>query len=137
MPSREVDEGGEAPCYAHLFQPETADPVLVKLGDLLGSDGGDGAVWSLPANGDLNVNLVQLGPNASIEAHRNSEVDVVVFVRSGDGEIVVDDRVSHVAADHLMFIPRDSTRAIHAGNTGLDYLSIHRARGPMTVGRRA
>jgi len=136
MPNRDIDEGGEAPCYAHLIEAEGDDAVLVKLGDLLQADG-DGAVWSLPANGDLNANLVRIGPNAGIDAHRNSEVDVLVLVRSGAGEIVVDGRVSSVAADDLMLIPRNSTRAIRAGERGLVYVTVHRARGPLTVGRRA
>jgi mannose-6-phosphate isomerase-like protein (cupin superfamily) len=132
------DVGGDPPCWAHLVDDDRDDTVLVKLADLLRTDG-DGAVWSLPANAssDLNVNLVQLSAHASIDAHRNDEVDVVLFVRSGAGEIVVDNRISQIAADQLALIPRSSTRAIRAGSNGLVYLSIHRVRSPMTPRRRA
>ncbi len=119
-----------------MLDAKRDDAVVVKLGELLGSDG-NGAVWSLPPDADLNANLVQLGPNTAIDAHRNAEVDVLVLVRSGAGEIVVDGRVSPVAADHLMLIPRGTMRAIRAGSSGLVYVTVHRARGPMTVGRRA
>jgi quercetin dioxygenase-like cupin family protein len=111
---------------------------VVTLTDLLRS-GGDGVAWSLPAHAshDLNVNLVQLGPHASVDAHRNDEVDVLVIVRAGAGEIVVDGRVTPIVADQLMLVPRNSTRAIRAGADGLVYLTVHRARGAMTVRRNA
>jgi mannose-6-phosphate isomerase-like protein (cupin superfamily) len=128
------DEGGDPACWAHLVHDDHDDALVVTLADVLNTDG-DGAVWST-ATGDLNVNLVRLAPQASIDAHRNDEVDVLVVVRSGAGEVVVDDRALQVAADQLVFIPRNSTRAIRAGSNGLIYLSIHRARGPMTLHRR-
>ena len=48
---------------------------------------GDGVVWSLPHGGDLDANLVRLGPDAAIGEHRNDEVDVLIYVQSGSGEL--------------------------------------------------
>lgn len=47
-------------------------------------------MWSLPHDADLDANLVRLEPHARIDTHRNTEVDVLVVVRGGSGELVVD-----------------------------------------------
>jgi len=129
---RIVDQGGDPPCWAHLIDESPDDGLLIDL-DALSTGEGDGVTWSLPHGGDLDANLIRLGPRAAIEEHRNDDVDVLVVVQSGTGEIVVGDSVREVARDQLMLIPRGSRRAIHASEHGLVYLSIHRARGPLTV----
>ncbi len=99
--------------------------------------GGDGVVWSLPHGGDLDANLVRLGPGAAIGEHCNDEVDVLVYVQSGSGELTMDEEVQPVAAGNLALIPRDSRRSIRAGNRGLTYLSIHRRRNGLTLKQRS
>jgi quercetin dioxygenase-like cupin family protein len=97
--------------------------------------GASGVVWSLPGGEDLNVNVVRLAPGAVVEAHRNDEVDVVVHVRSGEGEITVEQRRHALGPDCVVLIERGATRSIRAGGQGLTYLTVHRRRGPLGVGR--
>ena len=110
----------------------------VTMADLgaLPTSGGDGVVWSLPHDGDLDANLVRLGPDAAIGEHRNDEVDVFIYVQSGSGELVGDGRVRPLSGQHIALIPRGSRRSIRAGNRGLTYLSIHRRRNGLTLKQR-
>lgn len=130
---RAGDTGGDAPCWAHLF--EDGGALVADLGADPSRSGG--AVWSLPHGGDLDANLVRLAPGQEIGAHVNREVDVLIVVHGGDGEIVVDDRRQPLWADHLALVPKGSMRSILAGDTGIAYLSVHRRRGPLGITPRA
>jgi hypothetical protein len=126
------EQGGDPACWAHLFEDD--QPALVV--DLTDVDEVGGAVWSLPHGGDLDANLVRLAPNACIPEHVNREVDVLLVVRAGEGELVVDE-TSHTLTDTTVaLVPRYSSRSIRAGDDGLDYLSIHRRRDAMQIGVR-
>jgi quercetin dioxygenase-like cupin family protein len=109
--------------------------IVTDLG-LVPTRGGDGVVWSLPHGGDLDANLVRLGSGATIGEHRNDEVDVLVYVQSGTGELTVDGEVQPLAGENLALIPRGRRRSIRAGRRGLTYLSIHRRRNGLTLTQR-
>ena len=99
-------------------------------------DGPSGAVWSLPRGGDLDANVVVLRPDDAVGEHVNDEVDVVLVVVSGDGRIAVDAEMRHVRAGHLVHAPRGSVRSIRAtGNGPLVYVTVHRARRGLGIGR--
>ena len=101
--------------------------------DLDRADGVGGAVWSLPHGGDLDANLVRIAPDAGIDRHVNEEVDVLMVIRSGDGELTVDGTVHMLAESALALVPKGSSRAIRAGERGLAYLSVHQRRAPLGV----
>jgi quercetin dioxygenase-like cupin family protein len=124
------DRGGDPACWAHLFD-ESEHGVVVDLSGLRAS-AGSGVLWSAPP-GDLNVNLVKLRADEHIDEHRNEEVDVLVVVLSGAGEITIDDDVHQVTGQQLLVIPTGARRSIRASEWGLEYLSIHRARGPVQI----
>jgi quercetin dioxygenase-like cupin family protein len=129
--------GGDPPCWAHLFEDGPALPeaaVIADLGDVALSGG---AVWSLPHGGDLDANLVRLEPGHRIEAHVNTEVDVLVFVQSGTGRIDLGDTRTDLTADHLVLVPRGVRRSIAAGPSGITYLSVHRRRGLLAMADRS
>lgn len=137
-------QGGEAPCWAHLvddegrvivagdeLRPETGSrPLMVDLG-AVHTEGGDGVVWSLPHDGDLDANLVHLGPDGAIGSHVNAEVDVLFIVVSGWGEAVVDTTAHALERDALLFVPRGVSRQIRAGHHGMTYVTVHRRRSPL------
>lgn len=136
------DEGGDPPCWAHLFEDEHHQPVcgdatlrdgtvIADLGDVavLGS----GAIWNLPHGGDLDANLVRLDPHGCIGTHVNDEVDVLLFVQSGAGHLRLSEGVVELSADRLSMIPKGVSRAISAGPDGLTYLSVHRRRAPLDI----
>ncbi len=140
-PTSHADLGGDPPCWAHLFddhadEAATRDcpPLVVDLSDP--PQGPEGAIWSLPHGGDLDANLVRLDPESGIGAHVNNDVDVLMFVQCGTGGLTVDGRERGLDADHLALIPKGSSRSIVAGPRGMTYLSVHRRRSPLSIGKR-
>jgi mannose-6-phosphate isomerase-like protein (cupin superfamily) len=126
--------GGDAACWAHLFD----DRCVTSFTELAGADGADGAdgvVWSSPRGGGLDANVVRLGAGNAIEEHVNEQVDVLLVVWSGTGELEIDDRRVPLAAGTVALIPRNARRRIVARTGGLTYLSTHPARGPLSIGR--
>jgi quercetin dioxygenase-like cupin family protein len=98
------------------------------------AQGGSGVLWSAPP-GDLNANVVALVAEQHIDEHRQDEVDVLVVVLSGDGELAVDGESHRVGAQQIVVIPAGARRSIRAGASGVAYLTVHRARGPLQIER--
>jgi uncharacterized cupin superfamily protein len=90
--------------------------------------------WSLPGPGDLNVNLVRLGPGRSMAEHTNHQLDIVLVVLAGTGRLVVDDVDCHLGPAVVAQVPKGMTRAILAGAEGMAYLTVHRRRDPLGIG---
>lgn len=133
------DLGGEPACWAHLVgELDTGDqhdePISVDL--FRTGDDASGAIWSMPHGGDLDANLIRLNGGDAIDEHVNTEVDVLVIVWDGTGELSVDHRTIVLRHGIVVLIPRGLRRTIRAGTDGVSYLSIHRRRDPLTVGRR-
>jgi mannose-6-phosphate isomerase-like protein (cupin superfamily) len=135
-----TDHGGEPACWAHLIddldtEPETNRATQVDVTQFDGESGG-GAIWSLPHDGDLDANVIRLGGDQEVGEHVNNEVDVFVLVWQGTGDITIDDRTLSLRPGVATLVPKGSSRTIRAGRDGTTYLTIHRRRGPLTVGRR-
>src|SRR5262245_25006400 len=122
------EQGGDPACWAHLLGEH--EPVIADLAEI---DDVGGAVWSLPHGGDLDANLVRLAPGATIGEHVNDEVDVLMVIRSGDGELTVDRVVHPLVVSSVAMVPKGAGRGVRAGERGLAYLSIHRRRAPLGV----
>lgn len=107
--------------------------AVVELLDEHAGIAGDGVVWALPDSEDLNANLVHLDPGHEIGRHVNQEVDVIIVVLAGTGDLHVDDRVDALVAHAVAHIPKGTARHIQAGDDGLRYLTIHRRRGSLDI----
>lgn len=138
----EGDLGGEAPCSAHLLTAddtredgtgESNGALLVHLDTVAADDAGQGAVWHLPHGGDLDANLVRFNAGCGVGDHVNDDVDVLIVVRRGDGMVRVGGRAWPVQPATLVTIPKGLRRQITAGPDGIEYLSVHRRRGGLTV----
>ena len=116
---------------------QTADAQLIVEPDVDAAHGVGGVIWKLPHAGDLDGNLVRLAADRSIDEHVNTEVDVLVIVRAGDGELMVDGQPHPLTGTALALIPRGARRSITAGPDGITYLSIHRRRGGLGIRRPA
>jgi len=92
-----------------------------------------GALWSLPHGGDLDANLVRVLVGDSIGEHVNDEVDVLIVVWDGDGQIAVDEVTSPLRRGVVVSVPKGASRAIRSGSENLTYLSIHRRRDGLTI----
>jgi quercetin dioxygenase-like cupin family protein len=109
----------------------------VDLASLAAGEEGFGALWRLDGE-DLQANLVRLGVGDRIQPHRNDEVDVLVVVISGRGELAFGGQVHPLAPMALVHVPKGTVRAMVAVDGPLAYLSVHRRRSAgLQVGRQA
>ena len=136
-----ADEGGDPPCWAHLFDEGAASgdgPERAVVVDVGAADPGGrtGVLWSLPHGGDLDANLVHLDPGGAIGSHVNDEVDVLLSVIAGRGRLLVEAATFELHGGVLALIPKGSRREVGAGAEGITYLSIHRRRGPLAIGTK-
>lgn len=93
-----------------------------------------GAVWRLePAARQLDANVVRLRPDGQIEAHHGPDLDVLLHVLTGSGQIVTAADLIPVEAGAIVWLPRRSQRAILAGPDGLTYFSVHPRRPGLTI----
>lgn len=87
----------------------------------------DGPIWSVNSE-QLNVNLLRLPTGDGIPAHVNAELDVVLVVFEGDGELTVDGQTYPLHAGRAVIVPRGATRAMRCTVGPLVYLTCHRRR---------
>ncbi len=88
----------------------------------------DGAIWSLNCD-QLNTNLMRLSVGAGIPAHVNDDLDVLLVVFEGSGELQVGDAGSALEPGVAVVVPRGSRRVIRCLRGPLVYLTAHRQRG--------
>jgi len=111
------------------------DQQLVKdLGEL-SLLGPSGAVWGLDS-AQLNANLVTLRAGESMPEHCNDEVDVLLIVRSGSGDLSIDDAVHAIGADTVALIPMGARRSLTT-ESGLTYLTVHTRRAGLGISASA
>ena len=61
---------------------------------------------------------------------------MLLVVRHGDGALRVDDVAHGLTPGTVALVAKGSERSITAGASGLEYLTVHRRRGPLQVGPR-
>jgi quercetin dioxygenase-like cupin family protein len=127
-------EGGDAACWAHMFEQEpeeqAAEPAAPKLVDLMGTAKAatrSGPAWT-GVSDDLNVNLLVFQPGEGVAEHVNAEVDVLVIGIRGVGIIAVDGVEHPLRAGGAILIPKGARRGTQAGDEALAYLTCHRRR---------
>jgi quercetin dioxygenase-like cupin family protein len=106
------------------FSPEH----IVDIAEALRHTRYDGAAWSLNSE-QLNVNLMRLSAGAGIPEHVNAELDVLVAVFEGEGEIRVDGAAHPLAPGVALVVPRGARRSISCARGPLVYLTAHKQRG--------
>jgi quercetin dioxygenase-like cupin family protein len=114
------------------------DPVPpVDLASLAARGNHPGALWRLNGE-DLQANLVRLDQGDRIQPHRNDEVEVLVVVVCGRGELTLDGQVHQLAPMVVAHLPKGTVRAVEAVDGPLAYLSVHRRRpAGLQLGRPA
>lgn len=93
-----------------------------------------GAVWKLPmSRRHLDANIIHLQAGSRIDAHAGPDLDVLVHVLHGDGELMTEVETLTLQPGTLLWLPRLSQREIAAGQQGLTYLTVHPRRPGMTI----
>lgn len=99
-------------------------------------DASAGALWRLAESGrQLDANVVRLPPGQQVGTHREPELDVLLLVLAGTGILTAPDGPHALTAGALTWLPHGSTRSLAAGPDGLSYLTVHRRRPGMRIGR--
>lgn len=94
-----------------------------------------GAIWTLqPKDRDLDASVISLAPGATIDAHTGPDLDILVHVLAGSGELGTETGTVGLEAGQIVWLPRRSQRRLAAGTDGLRYLTVHRHREGLAIG---
>ncbi|MGW6459585.1 cupin domain-containing protein [Streptomyces sp. NPDC055078] len=115
--------------------PPTAG-VLAGMADVRAApaDRG-GALWRLTAAGrQLDANIVRVPPGGQVDAHVEPDLDVLLCVLTGSGELATGDTVRQpLEPGGVAWLPHGTRRAVSAGPGGLVYVTAHQRRPGLFV----
>lgn len=133
-----LDKGPEA--WRIRISKLTSTPIPSIIGDThaIVSDARDpaatGAVWKLQMRRrDLDSNIVRLQPETRIATHAGPDLDVLLIVLDGAGQLTTEIDTLDIQAGALAWLPRRSQRSFAAGPDGLTYLTIHQRRQALVL----
>ncbi|MFD7155630.1 DUF2249 domain-containing protein [Kribbella sp. NPDC059898] len=93
-----------------------------------------GAIWRLEARErDLDSNIIALAPGQRIDAHTGPDLDVLVHVLAGSGQLTTELTTLDLEPGALVWLPRRSRRQFTAGPAGLRYLTVHQRRQALVL----
>jgi quercetin dioxygenase-like cupin family protein len=142
-------EGGDPPCWAHLFDEETTGMAnetehragssesaahrtaagdIVDLAARARAVTAPGAAWTHQCE-DLNVNVLAFASGEGVAEHINTEVDVLLVGIAGAGAVTVDGTHQILRAGHALLIPKGANRSIQSESDPFAYLTCHCRRG--------
>lgn len=94
-----------------------------------------GAAWKLQARErDLDSNIIALPPGGTIDAHTGPDLDVLIHVLAGSGQLATELGEIDLAPGMLLWLPRRSRRQFTASDQGMRYLTVHQRRQALLVG---
>jgi quercetin dioxygenase-like cupin family protein len=77
---------------------------------------------------------VRFDAGGGVGEHVNEELDIVFVGVAGSGFVRVEGEEHALSAGTLVFAPRGARRSTLATSGGFAYLTVHRRRGPLTIG---
>jgi uncharacterized protein (DUF2249 family) len=93
-----------------------------------------GAVWKLQMRQrDLDSSIICLPPGTSIDAHAGPDLDVLLIVLDGAGQLTTELGELELRPRALVWLPRRSRRQFTAGPDGLSYVTVHRRRQSLVL----
>lgn len=97
-----------------------------------------GAIWKLQmSRRQLDSNVIRMLPGERIEEHTGPELDVLVHVLAGAGEMLTELDPVPLESGALLWLPRKSRRGFRAGSPGLTYLTVHLRRPGLSIAPRS
>ena len=91
-------------------------------------------VWGTESD-DLNATLLAWPAGEANPEHVNAERDVLLVVLAGSGSLEVDGAAHELGAGDVVVVPKGASRRLAAGPDGIRYLSVHRRRGGLQIGK--
>ena len=101
--------------------------VQANLVALQASRSDSGPLWSTESE-DLDCTFVAWETGQGVLEHVNSEVDVIMVVISGYGNVYVNGESVELSRGKVVVVPKEATRAIKATGDGLAYVNVHKRR---------
>jgi uncharacterized protein (DUF2249 family) len=93
-----------------------------------------GALWNLAVGQrQLDANVIHLQPGKGIDPHTGPDLDVLMLVVDGAGEVTTSAGTVPLSPGSLIWLPRRSHRGILAGPDGLSYLTVHPRRPGLSI----
>lgn len=93
-----------------------------------------GAAWKLEvADRDLDSNLISLAPASEVAAHAGPDLDVLLHITAGSGELETELDTISLAPGAVIWLPKRSSRAFKAGPKGLQYLTVHQHKTGLQI----
>ena len=89
------------------------------------------------ASEELNVTPLSWKAGSGPPEHVNEERDVVIVVLDGSVTLSIDGEECELVLGEAAIVAKGRRRKITAGRDGVRYLSIHRRRPPLQIGRAA
>jgi quercetin dioxygenase-like cupin family protein/hemerythrin superfamily protein len=86
---------------------------------------------------ELNVTPLSWKAGSGPPEHVNEERDVLVVVLDGSATLSIDGEERELTRGETAIVGKGRSRKITAGRDGVRYLSIHRRRPPLQIGRAA
>lgn len=114
----------------------TALPRVVA--DTTALPDGVGSIWQLtPGARDLDANIIAIAAHDEIQSHTGPELDVVMIVLEGSGELQTEVGTTiSLQPGTMAWLPRRSQRRIVAGADGIRYFSVHQRKPTLNITAR-
>jgi len=94
-----------------------------------------GSLWKLEmGERQLDATIIRMRAEDRIAAHLGPDLDVLMFVVAGAGELITSIGSTSLQPGDLVWLPRGSERSFRAGSPGLSYLTVHPRRPALQIG---
>jgi quercetin dioxygenase-like cupin family protein len=116
---------------------EDVTDLQPRLADELEADAPEQSPGSADelAPDELNVTKLSWQAGSGPPEHVNEEQDVLMVVLDGSATLNIDGEQRELARGETAIIAKGRKRKITAGADGVRYLSVHRRRPPLQIGR--
>ncbi|WP_327299243.1 MULTISPECIES: hypothetical protein [unclassified Streptomyces] len=102
------------------------------------TEGDRGALWRLAEpERQLDSNVIRLTPDAEVAGHVEPDLDVLVCVVGGGGQLETAGGRQQLAPGAVIWLPHGVRRSLAAGPDGLCYLTVHRRRPGLSIASAA
>ncbi|WP_022870164.1 DUF2249 domain-containing protein [Yaniella halotolerans] len=108
--------------------------IVANTTELATTSDAKGSVWQLePGARDLDSNIIALPPHDEIAQHVGPDLDVLIHVLHGSGELETELDTISLQPGLLLWLPKKSQRRFTAGPDGLQYFTVHQRKPTLGI----